>query len=85
MRQMHRFALLAAGLFSTAAGLFAGASQPVIGFAMVGVSQLAGTGLEHGPGSVGDPGYAALIGILLLMSLPGIAGPLLMRIKLLAG
>jgi hypothetical protein len=31
---------------------------------------------------VGDAGYSTLIGILLLMSLPGIAGPLLMRSKL---
>ena len=71
-----------ASVNTTAAGIFAGASQPVIGLAMVGVSQLAGTGLEHGAGSVGDAGYSALIGILLLMSLPGIAGPLLMRSKL---
>jgi hypothetical protein len=48
---------------------------------MVGVSQLAGGG-AHGPSSVSDAGYGALIGILLLMSLPGIAGPLLMRSKL---
>ncbi len=71
-----------ASVNTTAAGIFAGASQPVIGLAMVGVSQLAGTGLEPGAGSVGDAGYSALIGILLLMSLPGIAGPLLMRRKL---
>jgi hypothetical protein len=45
---------------------------------MIGVSQLAGPG----PGAVDDAGYGALIGILLLMSLPGIAGPLLMRSKL---
>jgi predicted MFS family arabinose efflux permease len=71
-----------ASVNTTAAGIFAGASQPVIGLAMVGVSQLAGTGVGHGPGLVGDAGYSALIGILLLMSLPGIAGPLLMRSKL---
>jgi predicted MFS family arabinose efflux permease len=71
-----------ASVNTTAAGIFAGASQPVIGLAMVGVSQLAGTGVGHGPGLVGDAGYGALIGILLLMSLPGIAGPLLMRSKL---
>ena len=52
---------------------------------MVAVSQLAGSGVEHGPSSVSDAGYGALIGILLLMSLPGIAGPLLMRSKLAAG
>src|SRR6266852_2103880 len=74
-----------ASVNTTAAGIFAGASQPIIGFAMVGVSQLAGTDIEQGPGSVGDAGYGALIGILLLMSLPGIAGPLLMRSKLIVG
>jgi predicted MFS family arabinose efflux permease len=73
-----------ASVNTTAAGIFAGASQPVIGLAMVGISQLAETGIGHGPGSVGDAGYGALIGILLLMSLPGIAGPLLMRSKLMA-
>jgi predicted MFS family arabinose efflux permease len=69
-----------ASVNTTAAGIFAGASQPVIGLAMVGVSQLAGAG--DGAGLVGDAGYSTLIGILLLMSLPGIAGPLLMRSKL---
>jgi predicted MFS family arabinose efflux permease len=71
-----------ASVNTTAAGILAGASQPIIGLAMVGVSRLAGTDVGHGPGSVGDAGYGALIGILLLMSLPGIAGPLLMRSKL---
>ena len=69
-----------ASVNTTAAGIFAGASQPIIGLAMIGVSQLAGAG--HGPSAVDDAGYGALIGILLLMSLPGIAGPLLMRGKL---
>jgi MFS family permease len=74
-----------ASVNTTAAGIFAGASQPVIGLAMIGISQLAGLGgPERGAGSVGDAGYAALMGILLLMSLPGIAGPLLMRSKLIA-
>src|ERR1700687_4115646 len=73
-----------ASVNTTAAGIFAGASQPIIGLAMVGVSQLAGSGVAHGPGAVDDAGYGALIGILLLMSLPGIAGPLLMRSKLIA-
>jgi predicted MFS family arabinose efflux permease len=71
-----------ASVNTTAAGIFAGVVQPVIGFAMVGVSQLAGAGVAAGAGSVGDAGYAALIGILLLMSLPGIAGPLLMGSRL---
>jgi len=71
-----------ASVNTTAAGIFAGASQPIIGLAMIGVSQLAGAG--HGPSAVDDAGYGALIGILLLMSLPGIAGPLLMRSKLIA-
>jgi hypothetical protein len=71
-----------ASVNTTAAGIFAGAAQPVIGFAMVAVSRLAGNGAQHDPAAVSDAGYAALIGILLLMSLPGIAGPLLMRSKL---
>ena len=68
-----------ASVNTTAAGIFAGAAQPIMGLAMVGVSQLAGTGATHGPGAIGDAGYGVLIGILLLMSLPGIAGPLLMK------
>src|ERR1700676_5526523 len=40
-----------ASVNTTAAGIFAGASQPIIGLAMVGVSQLAGTDVEHGPSS----------------------------------
>ncbi len=71
-----------ASVNTTVAGIFAGASQPIIGLAMIGVSQLAGSGTGHGPVAVGDAGYGALIGVLLLMSLPGIAGPLLMRSKL---
>jgi MFS family permease len=71
-----------ASVNTTAAGIFAGAAQPIIGFAMVAVSRLAGDGAQHDPAAVSDAGYAALIGILLLMSLPGIAGPLLMRSKL---
>jgi predicted MFS family arabinose efflux permease len=71
-----------ASVNTTAAGIFAGASQPIIGLAMVAVSQFTGTGVADGPGSVSDAGYGVLIGILLLMSLPGIAGPLLMRSKL---
>ena len=71
-----------ASVNTTAAGIFAGASQPIIGLAMVGVSRLTGAGAGHDPGAVGDAGYSTLIGILLLMSLPGIVGPLLMRSKL---
>lgn len=71
-----------ASVNTTAAGIFAGLSQPIIGFAMVGVSRLAGSGTGHGVASIGDAGFATLIGILLLMSLPGIAGPWLMRSKL---
>jgi hypothetical protein len=71
-----------ASVNTTAAGIFAGASQPVIGFAMVAASQFAGTAAVAGPSAIGDAGYGMLIGILLLMSLPGIAGPLLMRSKL---
>jgi MFS family permease len=71
-----------ASVNTTAAGIFAGASQPIIGFAMVAASQLAGSTAEHSPTSVDDAGYGVLIVILLLMSLPGIAGPLLMRSEL---
>jgi len=71
-----------ASVNTTAAGIFAGASQPVIGLAMVGASRLAGGGAEHGAASISDAGFATLIGILLVMSLPGIAGPWLMRRKL---
>jgi predicted MFS family arabinose efflux permease len=71
-----------ASINTTAAGIFAGAAQPVIGLAMVGASRLAGSGAEHGAASIGDAGFATLIGILLVMSLPGIAGPWLMRRKL---
>ena len=69
-----------ASVNTTAAGIFAGLAQPVIGFAMIAASQLSGT--AQGAAAIGDAGYGALIGILLVMSLPGIAGPLLMRRKL---
>ncbi len=71
-----------ASVNTTAAGIFAGASQPVIGLAMVGASRLAGSGIGHGTAPIGDAGFGTLIGILLVMSLPGIAGPWLMRRKL---
>ena len=74
-----------ASVNTTAAGIFAGASQPVIGFAMLAVSHVAGTDATHGATAIGDAGYGMPIGILLLMSLPGIAGPLLMRGKLITG
>jgi MFS family permease len=71
-----------ASVNTTAAGIFAGAAQPVIGFAMIAASRFADNGAQHDAAAVSDAGYATLIGILLLMSLPGIAGPLLMRNKL---
>jgi MFS family permease len=71
-----------ASVNTTSAGIVAGLSQPVIAFAMVAASGL-GPDASHGVRTAAtDSGYAALIGILLLMSLPGIAGPLLMRSKL---
>ena len=71
-----------ASVNTTAAGLFAGISQPIIGFAMLAASQVSETNTVHAAAAIGDTGYGVLIGILLLMSLPGIAGPLLMRSKL---
>ena len=73
-----------ASVNTTAAGILAGASQPVIGFAMLAASQVSGTDAVHNAAAIDDAGYVALIVILLLMSLPGIAGPLLMRSKLIA-
>ncbi|KWV49847.1 MFS transporter permease [Bradyrhizobium macuxiense] len=73
-----------ASVNTTAAGLFAGVSQPIIGFAMLAASQVSGTDAVHNKAAIGDAGYGTLIAILLLMSLPGIAGPLLMRSKLIA-
>ncbi len=68
-----------ASINTTAAGIFAGASQPVIAFAMVAVSHSSENGALTSGAPVTDSGYGALIVILLLMSLPGIAGPLMMR------
>ncbi|MCC8943728.1 MFS transporter [Bradyrhizobium sp. Arg62] len=73
-----------ASVNTTAAGIFAGISQPIIGFAMLAASNASGTDAVHNTAAIGDGGYSALIVILLLMSLPGIAGPLLMRSKLIA-
>jgi hypothetical protein len=52
---------------------------------MVAASRFAGNGTQHELSAVSDAGYGTLIGILLIMSLPGIAGPLLMRSKLIQG
>ncbi|UGY16142.1 MFS transporter [Bradyrhizobium septentrionale] len=73
-----------ASVNTTAAGIFAGVAQPIIGFAMLAASSASGTDAVHNTAVIGDGGYSALIAILLLMSLPGIAGPLLMRSKLIA-
>ena len=70
-----------ASVNTTAAGIFAGASQPVIALAMVGFSHSENVALNSAA-AVTDSGYGALIVILLLMSLPGITGPLLMRRQL---
>jgi predicted MFS family arabinose efflux permease len=72
-----------ASVNTTTAGLFAGVSQPVIAFAMVAVSQISDGTAPAGASSVTDAGYGTLIGILLLMSLPGLIGPVMMRSKLL--
>jgi MFS family permease len=71
-----------ASVNTTAAGIFAGLAQPVIGFAMLAASQVSGSDAAHAAAAISNGGYGFLIGILLLMSLPGIAGPLLMRSKL---
>ncbi|OKO82732.1 MFS transporter [Bradyrhizobium sp. NAS96.2] len=73
-----------ASVNTTAAGIFAGVSQPIIGFAMLTASNASGTDAIHNAAAIGDGGYSALIVILLLMSLLGIAGPLMMRSKLIA-
>ncbi|MGY3691465.1 MFS family permease [Bradyrhizobium sp. USDA 3240] len=73
-----------ASVNTTAAGIFAGVAQPIIGFAMLAASSASGTDAVHNAAAIGDGGYSALIVILLLMSLPGVAGPLLMRSKLIA-
>lgn len=71
-----------ASVNTTAAGIFAGAAQPVIGFAALAASRNAGPGTIPVPSAIDDAGYAIIVGILLLMSLPGIVGALLMRSKL---
>ena len=71
-----------ASVNTTAAGIFAGASQPVIALAMLAASGAPTAEASHRAVAINDAGFVALIAILLLMSLPGIAGPLLMRSKL---
>jgi predicted MFS family arabinose efflux permease len=72
-----------ASVNTTTAGLFAGISQPMIGFGMVAVSRhFSDGGASDGPSSVTDAGYGTLVGILLLMSLPGLIGPVMMKRKL---
>lgn len=73
-----------ASVNTTAAGIFAGISQPIIGFAMLAASNISGTDVAHNKTAIGDAGYSVLIAILLMMSLPGIIGPLLMKSKLIA-
>jgi MFS family permease len=71
-----------ASVNTTSAGILAGLSQPVIAMAMVAASGTGSVGGHSIRAAASDSGYAALIGILLLMSVPGIVGPLLMRRKL---
>jgi hypothetical protein len=49
---------------------------------MIAFSQVAASPRQPDPASISDTGYSALIALLLLMSLPGIVGPLLMRRQL---
>ncbi|WP_315763219.1 MULTISPECIES: MFS transporter [unclassified Bradyrhizobium] len=71
-----------ASVNTTSAGIFAGLAQPVIALAMMTASGLAPAAIHSTRIAANDAGYVALIAILLLMSLPGIAGPLLIRRKL---
>jgi hypothetical protein len=81
-KQLYTTDLIGVGasVNTTAAGLFAGLSQPIIGFAMIAADRFGA--LHGGDAALGNAGYTALLVLLLLMSLPGIAGPLLMRRKL---
>lgn len=83
-KQLYTAELIGVGasVNTTAAGLFAGLAQPVIVFAMIAASGLGPNGAHDVHVAANDSGFTALIFILLLMSLPGIAGPLLMRSKL---
>ncbi|MGJ5178305.1 MFS transporter [Bradyrhizobium oligotrophicum] len=71
-----------ASINTTSAGIFAGLAQPVIAFAMVSASGIGSDAGSRLHTIANDSGYAALIEILLVMSLPGILGPLMMRRKL---
>lgn len=71
-----------ASVNTTVAGLSASLAQPIIGFAMIATDGYGATDGGRGSAPIGDAGYPALILLLLLMSLPGIVGPLLMRSKL---
>lgn len=71
-----------ASINTTSAGIFAGLAQPVIAFAMTAASGLDSEAGHAARSAANDAGYIALIVLLLLMSLPGIAGPLLMKHKL---
>jgi MFS family permease len=84
-KQLYTAELIGVGasVNTTSAGLLAGLSQPLIAFAMIAASGLDPDGGQRLRAAADDRGYAALIGILLLMSIPGIVGPLLMRRKLL--
>jgi MFS family permease len=83
-KQIYTAELMGVGasVNTTSAGIFAGLSQPVIAVAMVAASGLGPQGSQSIRTAASDSGYAALIGILLLMSVPGLVGPLLMRRKL---
>jgi MFS family permease len=83
-KQLYTAELIGVGasVNTTSAGIFAGLAQPVVAFAMVAASGLGPDGGHSVRTAANDSGYAALIGILLLMSIPGIVGPLLMRRRL---
>jgi predicted MFS family arabinose efflux permease len=83
-KQLYTTDLIGVGasVNTTAAGLFAGLSQPIIGLAMVAADRFGAPHATGGDAAIGNAGYTVLLACLLLMSLPGIAGPLLMRRKL---
>ena len=67
-----------ASVNTTSAGALAAIAQPVIGIAMVAMSQITDPTNAAGA-SLNDAGYDVMIGILIILSLLGITGPLLMR------